>query len=181
VLLYYRNYLSIIFYCCYNYIYILYSCLLFGPLKHRQYKQTTDNHITNNTLTFNAVDNYYPRLTYPQYPVRILSPPPVNLMSFSDIGTGNAPSTLRPAQRSSIASAVNTPGSFTSGGANGDADDLANSLRAFQTELTFLNNRITEMKRRLNSSTEKTEYVYILFYISFTPKDTNPNSKHLES
>ena len=103
-------------------------------------------------------------------------------MSFSDIGTGSAPSTIRPAQRASIASAVNSNGysGGGSGGAHGDASDLAESLRKFQvclcrvcvaseriikpicpyivkTELTSLNTRITEMKRRLNSEAEKME------------------------
>lgn len=78
-------------------------------------------------------------------------------MSFSDIGTtGNTPSTIRPAQRTSISSAINTPAGSSSGG-GGDTSDLAESLKAFQKDLTFLNNRITEMKRRMNSATEKTE------------------------
>ena len=51
-------------------------------------------------------------------------------MSFSDIGTGNAPSTIRPAQRTSIADAISTPAGSSGGG--GDTSDLAQSLRSFQ-------------------------------------------------
>ena len=50
------------------------------------------------------------------------------VMSFSDIGTGNAPSTIRPSQRSSIAAAIGTP----AGSNAGDTSDLADSLRSFQ-------------------------------------------------